>query len=228
MNDTFDPPYRPLYGEIELVGTLSLPLMFVRQEGEYALYSTWLTVITEGITNYVPCSISTYHIPSELVRILVQTINDDLRNDKLTRVHVYGQLRSRRVSCGNGDSGYSTMYVQIKQLYFADTNTPDCNKVKLECTVEKPLLYRTTTTNGDKVCRTLTLVERGTHHYHIPCSAWNNQADVLGSARTGDHCSIKGRFASRDYMKLQNDGSRVKRQTYEVIVTHCDIIEEGM
>ena len=93
------------------------------------------------------------------------------------------------------------------------------NSIELEGYICKPPLYRTTPFKRE-ICDLLLAVNRAYNKSdYIPCIAWGRNARFVNGLGVGERISVLGRIQSREYQKLQEDGSYRTKTAYEVSIS---------
>lgn len=131
-------------------------------------------------------------------------------------VMVRGQVRSYTKVDDNGNSRLEvTIFVNeiIPGRGFIDSTT---NEVTIIGTICRKPTYRTTPF-GREICDVMIAVNRGFGKSdYIPCIAWGRNAQYISRFKEGDRFELNGRLQSRNYDKLQDDGTFITRTVYEV------------
>lgn len=82
--------------------------------------------------------------------------------------------------------------------------------------------------NPDGYARTaivLCVPRNGSYTDYIPCTAWDDNAEILKGLSRGIKVRIEGRYKNREYLKQQADGSLLAKKTQEVIIYNLSIIQ---
>ena len=124
---------------------------------------------------------------------------------------VSGQIRSHNLRADG--KRHLSIFV------FASCLEPDeeepLNHVTLEGIVCREPSYRRTPL-GREICDLMLAVPRGFQRTdYLPCILWGTTAREAASCRTGDMITICGRFQSRPYTKLTEEGP-VHKTAYEI------------
>ena len=127
------------------------------------------------------------------------------------RVKFIGEIRTRNVD--NGDQRKLDMFVFVTEL--AEYGDEDENKVEIDGFICKDANYRETPL-GRQIADMLVASNRkyGRSDY-IPCICWGRNAIKVASLQIGDRIGLYGRFQSREYTKMTENGVEV-RTAYEV------------
>lgn len=126
---------------------------------------------------------------------------------------VSGQVRSyNKVIDGTGRL-MVTMFVQSVSV---TNDNETLNRVELTGALCKPPIYRSTPF-GREICDMMLAVNRafGKSDY-IPCIAWGRNAQYASRFEVGDRIRLSGRFQSREYQKLLDNGEYIVRNAFEV------------
>lgn len=151
------------------------------------------------------------YIPVVVHEKLAETLPD--LQGKL--VEVIGQIST----CNRMMDGKTRLIVDMYVYSITALQAGSCsNEVVLRGTVCKAPIYRVTP-GGREICDVMLAVSRpnGRASY-IPCVIWGRDAQSARSVCVGDLLEVRGRFQSRVYDKLHEDGTVEKRVTYEVSV----------
>lgn len=149
--------------------------------------------------------------------ILNVTVRERLLADAVltpgSRVLAEGELRTFNNKSGVGAKLVITLFARC--LSPADA-LPDDDQVTLTGVLCKPPLLRVTPL-GRSVCDLMLAVNRsyGRSDY-LPCICWGASAREAADWGVGDTATLRGRFQSRNYRKLQPDGSYIEKTAYEV------------
>ena len=135
-------------------------------------------------------------------------------------VWVRGQLRSYNRHGPSGNRLVVTVFA--RELQLLEPRDGCENLVHLRGFVCKKPVYRTTPFRRE-ITDLLLAVNRSFHRSdYLPLIAWGKNARLCESLRVGDAIETVGRFQSREYQKLQPDGSAVFRTAYEVSASSID------
>ncbi|MBQ9687084.1 MAG: single-stranded DNA-binding protein [Oscillospiraceae bacterium] len=158
------------------------------------------------------------------------TLNIVLRREQLEAVEVSegeklsvrGQLRSFNNRRGEGAKLVIT--VLAEEIVLCDE--PDENHVWLTGTLCKAPNVRVTPLGRD-ICDLMLAVNR---HYgrsdYLPCICWGLQARQAAQWSVGTRLHLEGRFQSRRYIKMSEDGP-IDRVAFEVSVTEVAALSEA-
>ncbi|MDD4839109.1 MAG: single-stranded DNA-binding protein [Clostridia bacterium] len=132
-----------------------------------------------------------------------------------SEIAVIGQFRSYN----KAEDGKSRLILRVFVREILDVD-PEQNPNLIEITgfICKQPIYRTTPFKRE-ICDLLIAVNRAYNKSdYIPCIAWGRNARFAGSFSVGERVKITGRIQSREYNKLLDDGTLIKRIAYEVSV----------
>ena len=168
-----------------------------------------------------------YTAPISIRRLsgTTDTLNVILREKLLThteltdldRVHIFGQLRSFNNKTPDG----ARLVISIFARDVIKEDCEDHNDILLRGTICKsPTLRRTPL--GREICDFMLAVNRryGRSDY-IPCIAWGQKAREIAKLSVGTLITVSGRFQSRPYAKLTEDGP-IHKIAYEVSVVEYE------
>ena len=141
--------------------------------------------------------------------------------EERARLLVTGELRSFNNRRGEG----ARLVLTVLARSLALTDEPDDNRVLLTGTLCKAPNPRVTPLGRD-VCDLLVAVNRrGTRSDYLPCICWGSCAREAARWTVGTVIRLEGRFQSRGYMKLREDGLE-RRVAYEVSASRVEKAEE--
>ena len=129
------------------------------------------------------------------------------------RLRLKGELRSFNNRTGVGNRLVLTVF----NREFLTVEGTDCNEIHLDGVLCKPPVFRRTPL-GRSICDLMLAVPR---HYgradYLPVIAWGQLAVQCRKLVVGDPLSLEGRFQSRTYQKVTDEGTE-ERVAYEVSV----------
>lgn len=132
-------------------------------------------------------------------------------------VEVSGQIRTFNNKAMDGPRLVISVYAE--KLTTCEGNP--MNEVCLTGTICKEPVYRKTPL-GREICDVMLAVNRPYHRAdYIPCIFWGRTAMLAGECCVGDEIALRGRFQSRNYLKVLDQHSE-KRTAYEVSVMSAD------
>ena len=138
-------------------------------------------------------------------------------------VEVRGQIRSHN----SRENGARRLLVFVFATAIAATDEPPANEVTLLGTLcRQPNLRRTPL--GRDICDVMLAVPRAFRRAdYLPCILWGRTAQEAAACTTGDSLHIQGRFQSRVYNKLTEQGMQ-QRTAYEISALTAEVIETEM
>ena len=136
------------------------------------------------------------------------------------RLLVRGELRSYNNRRGEGARLVLTVLARELSL----TDESDDNRVVLTGTLCKEPKLRVTPLGRDICDLLLAVNRRGGRSDYLPCICWGSRAREAGLWTVGTPLHLEGRFQSRRYMKLCEDGLR-QRVAYEVSAATAESAE---
>ncbi len=168
-----------------------------------------------------------YTFPLEVSRLSGSrdVLNIILRSEQLEavgaeereRLLVTGELRS--FNNRHGEGARLVLTVLARELTL--TNEPDDNRVSLVGTLCKAPNLRVTPLGRD-VCDLLLAVNRRTGRSdYLPCICWGSCAREAAGYQVGTVLRLDGRFQSRNYLKLREDGLE-RRVAFEVSASEIE------
>ena len=162
-----------------------------------------------------------YIFPLEVQRLSgsFDTLNIVLRQNQLAAIEVEEQARLlvvgelRSFNNRRGEGARLVLTVLARELMLTDE--PDDNRVSLTGTLCKAPNPRVTPLGRDICDLLLAVNRRGTRSDYLPCICWGSRAREAAGWTVGTVVHLEGRFQSRAYLKLCEDGLE-RRVAYEV------------
>lgn len=188
-------------------------------------------VVTEPICDHCLYGEMFYSVKVEVARLsgIVDSIPVTLPGRLLHRhpvmvgdfVGISGELRSYNKQIDRKNRLILTVFAKS---IVVSGEMDSRNEVMLTGFVCKPVMYRKTPF-AREIADVLIAVNRdyGKSDY-IPCIAWGKNARAANGFTVGDGVELCGRFQSRIYQKLTEDGRTVQRTAYEVSCTTIERI----
>lgn len=134
---------------------------------------------------------------------------------------VTGQIRSHNIRT---DGSRHLMIFVFASSIVAEDGDP-VNDVILEGPLCREPTYRRTPL-GREICDVMLAVPRAFHRAdYLPCILWGRTAQEISTCTTRDRIRVCGRFQSRVYTKLTEDGP-TERVAYEISALTADILDE--
>lgn len=134
---------------------------------------------------------------------------------------ITGQIRSHNIRT---DGSRHLMIFVFANSIIAEDGEP-INDVILEGPLCREPTYRRTPL-GREICDVMLAVPRAFHRAdYLPCILWGRTAQEISACNTRDRIRICGRFQSRLYTKLTEDGP-AERVAYEISALTADILED--
>lgn len=204
------------YNRVELVGRLHGEINTVTNpHGDTFFNGTLAVQRTSGVVDYLPIS-----IPSELVD---GTPAEDMCT-KLQDRHL--RLRGQVRSYNKEEQGKSRHYTTVLVREISDADKPDDdNYVELQGVICRPPVYRETPL-GREICDFMIAINLGGKRgAYIPCICWRRTARDISTLDVGTTVCMRGRFQSREYQKVLENGNVDTRKTCEVSCKHVDVVK---
>ena len=139
--------------------------------------------------------------------------------EEAPRLRVRGELRSYNNRKGEGAKLVLTVLAREITL----TEEPDDNRVSLTGTLCKAPNARVTPLGRDICDLLLAVNRRGARSDYLPCICWGSRAREAASWTVGTVIRLEGRFQSRAYLKLREDGLE-RRVAYEVSAAEIEAL----
>lgn len=138
-----------------------------------------------------------------------------------TNVTIVGQIRSYNKMIEGANRLVLTVFA--RDMILDPEGTPENpNQVVLNGCICKEPIYRMTPFERE-ISDLLVAVNRAYNKSdYIPCIAWGRNARYAKTLKIGQQLRITGRMQSRQYEKLQPDGSKLVKTAYEVSVSSLE------
>ena len=172
-----------------------------------------------------------YSFPLQVQRLSGSSdvLNIVLRREQLAavevgeqaRLRVKGELRSFNNRRGEGARLVLTVLARELTL----TDEADENRVSLRGTLCKAPNARVTPLGRDICDLLLAVNRRGGRSDYLPCICWGSRAREAAGWQVGDVVRLEGRFQSRGYLKLREDGLE-RRVAYEVSAAEAVLADD--
>lgn len=156
--------------------------------------------------------------------ILPVTASERLLTEGLalnTTVTIIGQIRSYNKMIEGANRLVLTVFA--RDMVLDPQETPENpNQIVLNGCICKPPVYRMTPFERE-ISDMLVAVNRAYNKSdYIPCIAWGRNARYAKTLQVGQQLRITGRMQSRQYEKIQQDGSKLVKTAYEVSVSSIE------
>ena len=172
-----------------------------------------------------------YSFPLQVQRLSGSSdvLNIVLRREQLAavelgeqaRLRVRGELRSFNNRRGEG----ARLVLTVLARELALTDEPDENRVLLRGTLCRAPNARVTPLGRDICDLLLAVNRRGGRSDYLPCICWGSRAREAAGWQVGDVVRLEGRFQSRGYLKLREDGLE-RRVAYEVSAASAALADD--
>ena len=172
-----------------------------------------------------------YSFPLQVQRLSGSSdvLNIVLRREQLAavelgeqaRLRVRGELRSFNNRRGEG----ARLVLTVLARELALTDEPDENRVLLRGTLCRAPNARVTPLGRDICDLLLAVNRRGGRSDYLPCICWGSRAREAARWQVGDAVRLEGRFQSRGYLKLREDGLE-RRVAYEVSAAEAALADD--
>ena len=135
------------------------------------------------------------------------------------KLAVTGELRSFNNHKGDGPKLVLTVFVRE----LASWDGEDLNRVRLMGTLCRPPKLRSTPLGREITDLMLAVNRRCGRSDYLPCICWGLEARKAARWPVGTAVRLEGRFQSRPYLKLLEDGSE-RRVAYEVSAAEVEAV----
>lgn len=138
-------------------------------------------------------------------------------------LEVQGQIRSHNIR----ENGARRLLVFVYATTIVATDDPPTNEVTLRGSLcRHPNLRRTPL--GREICDVMLAIPRAFKRAdYLPCILWGRTAQEAAACGTGDILHIQGRFQSRLYNKLTDQGAQ-ERTAYEISALTAEVVENEL
>lgn len=157
--------------------------------------------------------------------IIQEQLLNELDLDGGEMLAISGIVRSNTVRMENG----RRLYIFVLATDIKSEDGDPINEVVLDGTICREPIYRRTPL-GREICDVMLAVDRAFHRADfLPCILWGRTARQISSCHTRDVIRISGRFQSRDYTKVTDNGPQ-ERTAYEISAMTAEVLsmaEEG-
>lgn len=138
------------------------------------------------------------------------------------RVSAMGQIRTLNIKGSDGKS-HVALFLDVDSLVTENVPNNDSNEVVFTGYVCKKPVLRKTSFRETKVADVIFAVNGNYTSSYVPCVAWNNTADFLGTLQIGDEVTATGRFQSRIYIKKHDNGVLEEKMAYEIALYNVSL-----
>ena len=134
---------------------------------------------------------------------------------------VTGQIRSHNLR----QNGLRHLLIFVFATDIIAEDGEPINDVHIQGTLCRTPTYRKTPL-GREICDVMLAVPRAFHRAdYLPCILWGRTAQEISMCQVRDRIEIHGRFQSRIYTKLTEDGA-VERTAYELSALSAELLPE--
>ncbi len=153
--------------------------------------------------------------------IAEETVLDGIDPSGGEMLRVEGQIRSHNL---RQDGRRRLLIFLFASRITAEDGEP-INDVTVEGILCREPVYRRTPL-GREICDVMLAVPRAFQRAdYLPCILWGRTAQEASACRTRDRIRISGRFQSRVYTKLSEEGAQ-ERTAYEISALTADIPDD--
>ena len=136
---------------------------------------------------------------------------------------VQGQVRSHNYR----EDGIRRLLIFLFATDILADDGPPMNELTIEGPICKDPIYRRTPL-GREICDIMLAVPRAFHRAdYLPCILWGRIAQEISECHTRDLIQVNGRFQSRPYTKLTEQGP-VQRVAYEISALNAEKLEDSI
>lgn len=137
-------------------------------------------------------------------------------------VEVIGHIRTKHVADSTGVN-HTKVYIEVHEV-----NPYTCDKNRVDFIAHKFAdVEIRATPRGYRVCDTRVINNLLNRIGNlIPILLWDKNTDRFSDVPLNSMVGITGRFQSREYDKLYEDGTEEKKTAYEVSVSKFEVLEE--
>ena len=154
----------------------------------------------------------------EIPMIVKDTILERCNVCKGSKIRVEGRVQRHWLLDEKTQKRQVKLYVQVTQMEEVTEAEPDKNEVFLSGMIWGTPNLRKTPFN--KIITEFSIVTKGEYqkNYKIWCIAWGKSAYAVELKSDGETIAFQGRFQSRYYTKVLENGEEEQKITYEVSV----------
>lgn len=137
-------------------------------------------------------------------------------------VEVIGHIRTKHVADSTGVN-HTKVYIEVHEV-----NPYTCDKNRVDFIAHKfDDVEIRATPRGYRVCDTRVINNLPNRIGNlIPILLWGKNTDRFADVPLNSVVGITGRFQSREYDKLYEDGTEEKKTAYEISVSKFEVLEE--
>ena len=137
-------------------------------------------------------------------------------------VEVIGHIRTKHVADSTGVN-HTKVYIEVHEV-----NPYTCDKNRVDFIAHKFAdVEIRATPRGYRVCDTRVINNLPNRIGNlIPILLWGKNTDRFADVPLNSVVGITGRFQSREYDKLYEDGTKEKKTVYEISVSKFEVLEE--
>lgn len=199
---------------IEIVGTITQPFVLDHEILKDKFFSSVIEVPRfSGTCDYIPVMIPQKLIDPNEARVGM-------------KISIFGQIRSHNLQDGERRKVLKYVFILDYELYQPEETVSDTNDVLLVGNICKQPIYRTTP-KGKEITEIVIAVNRpyGRIDY-LHCICFGRNARLADLMEVGDLIEVRGRFQSREYKKILEDGAEKAGIAYEIALSKIDVCEE--
>lgn len=153
--------------------------------------------------------------------VVSQSILDTVDLSGGEMLTITGQIRSHNVRT----DGIRHLMIFVFATDIVAQEGEPINDVIIEGVICRKPNYRTTPL-GREICDVMLAVPRAFHRAdYLPCILWGRTAQEISACDVRDTIRICGRFQSRSYTKITENGL-IERTAYEISALTADILDE--
>lgn len=194
--------------QVRLCGTMAAPPRFSHSAGGQDFF-------------VMPLEVRRLSGSSDVLNVLLRRGQlEAVEAQACERLLIEGELRSYNNRRGEG----ARLVLTVLAREIALTDEADDNRVILNGTLCKEPKLRVTPLGRDICDLLLAVNRRGGRSDYLPCICWGSRAREAARWTVGTALHLEGRFQSRRYMKLCEDGLH-PRVAYEVSAAVAELLE---
>ena len=198
--------------QVVVIGTME-------NDPKYA-YLSHGRVYYKGVINVPRLSGNVDHLPI----VFPQKVVEELQKIGGQTIQVWGEIKTHNRKIGDKMS----LVVELHADHVsAARDDVEKNHVVLSGVLCRTPTYRITPFGREISDMVLAINRPDGNRNYVPCIAWGDTAQFVKMLDKGDPLSLAGRMQSREYIKKLDDGSSVKRTTYEVSIVRL-LMDEAL
>ena len=184
---------------------ISREVVYTKLDGTRMYQVILETKRSSGIADYIPCYIGEW--------VLLEDVQEG------DRIKIRGQLRTYNLE------GHLKIVIYAVNVA-KDYDEEDLNYVQVEGVICKPVINRQTPKAREIADMMIASQRNRIKSSYIPCIVWGRNALYASRLSVGTKVYVEGRFQSRIYTKVLEDGETEDRTAYELSLQWLETLED--